>query len=88
MLPLRCSAYLAAAFQNCLARKQGAALKWAFVCVCVCVVMQVTLQDSLTRAVIELPGLTADVLQQEYRAHNPKLLPVVQNLLSPPGSSS
>ncbi len=42
---------------------------------------QVALQDSLTRAVLELPALAADALQQHYREHAPSKLPALQRVL-------
>jgi hypothetical protein len=40
------------------------------------------LQDSLTRALIELPGLTLDALQQQYSQHAPDKLPLVRGVLA------
>jgi hypothetical protein len=44
--------------------------------------MQVVLQDSLTRALIELPGLTADALMQQYQQHAPSKQVLVHEVLA------
>ena len=46
---------------------------------------QVSLQDSKTRAQIELPDLTAQALIKLYRKHAPQKLPLLEPMLRKQG---
>lgn len=47
--------------------------------------VQVALQDSRSRAAIELPGLTTQALLRTYQEHAKDKLPLVQALLTKQG---
>lgn len=55
---------------------------WGVTACCAHTTEKAMLQDNLTRALLELPGLTADALQVVYREQAPEKLAVVQRVLT------